>query len=68
MDMIGHELMQISSKRVLVHIRSTCAAIGKDVLGFDPYEVRTHSIRASFAMFLFLVWAREQLIKILGRW
>ena len=45
----------IKDKTVLQHIRTTVDILGgKDVLGLSSNEVGTHSIRSSFAMFLYL--------------
>jgi len=43
----------LPSTEILHHIRATVDMIGVEVLGFRSKEVGCHSIRSSFAMFLY---------------
>ena len=64
----GKSFSKIRPSEVLVDLRCSVDAIGKDVLGFTSDEVGTHSVRASLAMMMYL--AREQIytIMLVGRW
>ena len=58
----------ISSKKILQHIRTTVKIMGEDNLGFKANEVGCHSIRSSFAMFLYLQKVLPDRIMLQGRW
>ena len=58
----------VDSRQVLQVIRLQVALIGKDVLGFGPEDVGTHSIRSSFAMLLHLAKKDPLIIMLQGRW
>ena len=49
-------------------IRLTVSIIGEVTLGFGPDDVGTHSIRSSFAMFLYLKRVCDSLTVLQGRW
>ena len=59
---------RIKDKTVLQHIRNIVTIIGHDELGFGADEVGTHSVRSSFAMFLYLAKTRSDKIMMQGRW
>lgn len=56
----------ITSRDILSFIRLTVAFIGEEVLGFGPDDVETHSIRSSFAMFLYLKRVGDSRIMLQG--
>ena len=66
--LIHNKLCLITSKTTLCHIRSTVSILGRDSLGFEPDDVGNHSIRSSFAMFLYLNHTRSDKIMLQGRW
>ena len=65
---IQNKTILITSKEILDHIRATVTVLGSDKLGFGPNEVGCHSIRSSFAMFLYLQDVRTDRIMLQGRW
>ena len=58
----------ISSTEVLRHIRTTVSIVGESSLGFSSLDVGCHSIRSSFAMFLYLQNVKTDRIMRQGRW
>ena len=58
----------ITAKEVATHIKSFVTTIGKSILGFSANRVGTHSIRTSFAMFLYLRNVHPSTIMLQGRW
>jgi len=58
----------ITSKDILSHIRATVKVLGETALGFKASEVGCHSIRSSFAMFLYIQEVRTGRIMLQGRW
>ena len=50
---INNTIDVLPSTEILRHIRATVDVIGIDVLGFSSKDVGCHSIRSSFAMFLY---------------
>ena len=66
--LVGKQMSLIRDKEVIKHIRATVSTIGKNILGFDPKEVGIHSIRSSFAMFLYIRGVRTDRIMLQGRW
>lgn len=66
--LLDKKLQFIKSKIVLLHIRQTVTLIGQHVLGFSAADVGTHSIRCSFAMFLYPNNVRADKILLQGRW
>ena len=60
--------VQIKSTQMLQHIRNTVTQIGANKLGFGPRDVGTHSIRSSFAMFLYVNNIKSDKIMLQGRW
>lgn len=68
MMLIKEQITSVHSKDVLRHIRATVDVIGRDVLGFGPEECGVHSIRSSFAMFLYTQFVRTYKIMLQGRW
>ena len=60
--------IHVTSKMVMQHIRGTVTLIGPEELGFHAKEVGTHSIRSSFAMFLYINGIRSDKIMLQGRW
>ena len=66
--LIKNKAYYIKSRDILSFIRLTVAFIGKEVLGFGPDDVGTHSIRSSFAMFLYLKRVGDSRIMLQGRW
>jgi len=58
----------LTSKDILQHIRATVKVLGEERLGFKSSEVGCHSIRSSFAMFLYLQEIRTDRIMLQGRW
>ena len=66
--LVGKTLTLLTSKEVISHIRSTVQIIGEDTLGIKPKDVGTHSIRSSFAMFLYIQFVRTDKIMLQGRW
>ena len=51
---LNNKIYYIQSRGVMILIRSTVALIGRASLGFGRDDVGTHSIRCSFAMFLYV--------------
>ena len=68
MMLIKEQITSVHSKDVLRHIRATVDVIGRDVLGFGPEECGVHSIRSSFAMYLYTQFVRTDKIMLQGRW
>ena len=66
--LINGSLSLISSKEVIHHIRSTVDVLGEDTLGISPKDVGVHSIRCSFAMFLYTQFVKTDKIMLQGRW
>ena len=66
--MLNNTLTYINSKQILMTIRLQKAVIGQDVLGFNPDDAGTHSIRSSFAMLLVLAKKDPLIIMLQGRW
>jgi len=66
--LIKNQMSLLHSRDVIRHIRATVEVIGKDVLGFGPTECGVHSIRSSFAMFLYTQYVRTDKIMMQGRW
>ena len=62
------KLKAIRSTAVLKRIRDTVAVIGRDVLGFGPEDVGTHSLRSGGAMAMFLGGTPTFVIMLQGRW
>jgi hypothetical protein len=58
----------VTSKQVLDRIRDRVRALGKDVLGFEAWEVGTHSIRSAAAMAMYLAGVPVYTIMLIGRW
>ena len=58
----------ITSQQILHHIRTTVKVIGEDNLGFKSNEIGCHSIRSSFAMFLYIQRVLPDRIMLQGRW
>jgi len=68
MMLIKEQITLVHPKDVLQHVRATVDAIGRDILGFGPEECGVHSIRSSFAMFLYTEFVRTDKIMLQGRW
>ena len=66
--LINEKPFYISSRDIMNMIRFTVAMIGENELGFGPDNVGTHSIRSSFAMFLYLKRVGDSRIMLQGRW
>ena len=64
----GSRFLPIRSKEIETDIKRAVSAIGKDVLGFGPDEVGTHSNRSSLAMQLYLQGVPPYTIMLIGRW
>ena len=64
----GDRLYHLQSPTIIKHIRHTISLFGVDALGFKPENVGTHSIRSSFALFLYLQNIRSDKIMIQSRW
>jgi hypothetical protein len=58
----------VTSKQILQRIRDRVTAIGRDVLGFGPDDVGTHSIRSAAAMAMYLAGVPVYTIMLIGRW
>jgi len=65
---IKNKTTLIPSTDILEHIRATVTVMGSDLLGFTSKDVGCHSIRSSFAMFLYLQDVRTDRIMLQGRW
>jgi len=65
---IKNKTTLITSQDLLEHIRATVTLLGPDNLGFHPKEVGCHSIRSSFAMFLYLQDVCTDRIMLQDRW
>ena len=59
---------RITSAEVADMIKSSVRAIGKDVLGFGPADVGTHSNRSASAMAMYLANVPVFTIMLIGRW
>ena len=66
--LINNKPYCVKSRDVMSLIRLNVALIGEETLGFGPDDVGTHSIRSSFAMFLFLKRVGDSRIMLQGRW
>ena len=66
--LIKSQLTLLTSKEVISHIRATVEVLGMERMGFGPKEVGIHSIRSSFAMFLYTQFVRTDKIMLQGRW
>jgi len=66
--LIKSQLTLLTSKEVILHIRATVDVLGVEQMGFGPKEVGIHSIRSSFAMFLYIQFVRTDKIMLQGRW
>jgi hypothetical protein len=67
--MVKNEVLQITGSFLRDQLRKTCRAMGgKAIVGFDPQEIGTKSIRSGAAMALFLMNHSVHRIMILGRW
>ena len=64
----GNEIVTITSKVMLQHIKNTVDLIGEESLGFGKDDVGIHSIRSSFAMFLTLNGTYPEIVQLQGRW
>ena len=58
----------ITSNLIRVQLQSSVSWIGKETLGFDPWEIGCHSIRSAFAMALVLINTHFMTIMIAGQW
>ena len=58
----------IKNNEIEQDIKAAVAAIGRDILGFGPNEVGTHSNRSSLAMMLYLQQVPPYTIMLIGRW
>lgn len=65
---VNNKARQINSRDVLKMIRYCVTLIGRAKLGFGSNDVGTHSIRSSFAMFLYQRRVRSDRIMLQGRW
>ena len=59
---------RITATEVADIIKSSVRAIGKDVLGFGPDDVGTHSNRSAAAMAMYLANVPVFTIMLIGRW
>ena len=66
--LVKSQIYLLTSKEVISHIRATVEVLGTAQLGFGPEEVGIHSIRSSFAMFLYTQFVRTDKIMLQGRW
>jgi hypothetical protein len=67
--LVDGQILQITGNYLRDQLRRTCKEMGgKAVLGFDPDEIGTKSIRSGSAMALFLMNHAVHRIMILGRW
>ena len=64
----GNSPALIYSKDILSQIRTTVTVLGENVLGLQAKRVGCHSIRSSFAMFLYMQNIRTDKIMLQGRW
>jgi hypothetical protein len=67
MDKTGN-LHYITGYQLLKRIRLGAAAIGKDTLGFLPYDIGLHSARSGAAMAMYLSGTPVYTIMLLGCW
>jgi hypothetical protein len=66
---VGDQVLQITGTFLRDQLRKTCREMGgKAILGYDPNEIGTKSIRSGSAMALFLMNHAVHRIMILGRW
>jgi hypothetical protein len=62
-------VLEITGAFLRDQLRKTCRTMGgKAIVGFDPHEIGTRSIRSGAAMALFLMNHSVHRIMILGRW
>ena len=59
---------QITSRQLIMSLRSACATIGSAHLGFDPSKIRTHSLRSGAAIKMYLAGVPVYTIMLIGRW
>jgi len=65
---VDNKLSTISSATMLEKLRAAARLIGEDVLGFDPEDIGTHSIRSGAAMAMYLADVATFTIMMIGRW
>ena len=68
LDPSSGKMVHITAKQMRSHIISHVKKIGPDKYGIDIKRVRTHSLRSSCAMLLYLAEVRTSTIMLLGRW
>lgn len=64
----GNEIVRVTSKVMIQHMRNTVDLLGKENLGFTKNDVGIHSIRSSFAMFIILNGIEPAIVQLQGRW
>ena len=64
----GIEIVRVTSKVIIQHIRNTVDLIGEEDLGFTKDDIGIHSIRSSFAMFLILNGIDPAIVQLQGHW
>ena len=62
------QLKQISSRTILLKLRTAVTIIGEELLGFTASEIGTHSIRSGAAMAMYLDNVPIFTIMLIGRW
>ena len=58
----------ITNSEIEDDIKRAVSALGRDILGFGPEDVGTHSNRSSLAMLLYLQQVPPYTIMLIGRW
>ena len=62
------KLCFLSSKTVLINLRTVARRIGRDHLGYGELEIGTHSFRSGAAMAMYLAGVPVFTIMLIGRW
>jgi len=65
---VNGAMKHASSQMLLNYFRRIAAVIGKDVLGCEPADIGTHSIRSGGAMAMCLSKTPVYTIMLVGRW
>ncbi|KAL7524113.1 hypothetical protein ACHAXR_000446, partial [Thalassiosira sp. AJA248-18] len=67
-DKQKNKFIPIRSKEIQQDIKLAVKTIGRDILGFGPADVGTHSNRSALAMQLYLQRVPPYTIMLIGRW
>jgi hypothetical protein len=63
-----NRLESIASHQVLAALCAACASIGRGQLGFEPYEMSTHSLQSGAATEMYLAGVPVYTTMLIDRW